>query len=138
MNFSHPLTIRRIAMIEAAIKNKPLTACEIAKEICICHQSALSYIRVLLGDNPKRGKHIRVASWRDITPHNRVALYRWGGGRNVPKPKRMTKAEAQRRFRAKIKSDKVENEIFLARNRAKDYVKRVAARKQNPFSALGL
>jgi hypothetical protein len=137
-NPSNPLTIRRVGMIEDAIKEEALSAHDLAKAIKMCHQSTLDYIKMLLGNDPKRGEHIHIERWKKITPQVRAALYRWGAGKNARKPAAKSKAAIQRKYRGKIRRNPQANEEFLARSRERDRIKRVLAKPQNPFSALGL
>jgi hypothetical protein len=136
MNFDNPHTIRRIKAIEVAITKKSLSAIEIAEAIHICHQSALRYARHLLGGDPVKGERIHIDGWRDVATGIRVPLYRWGAGRNAPKPKPKTRVELVREYRKRVRKDPVRNAFYLARQRARDRADRAAAKPQTPWSAL--
>jgi hypothetical protein len=103
MNELDSRTARRIAAIEAAISISPLSALDIAEAISLCHQSALEYVRYLLGDDPKIGDRIHIESWYEIEPGRRVPLYRWGGGKNKRKPRPATKEQSNRAYRERVK-----------------------------------
>lgn len=136
MNPNHPLTIRRIAAIEAATTDKKLSAIEIAQSIFICHQSALIYVRHLLGADPAVGERIHIASWRDVATGIRVPLYQWGGGPHAPKPKPQTRVELVREYRKRVRKDPVRNAFYLARQRARDRADRATKKPQGWAAAL--
>lgn len=114
MNELDSRTARRIRMIEAAITDEAMSAIDIAEAICIVNQSMLEYIRYLLGDDPKIGWRIHVERWHEIKPGRRVALYRWGGGKNKRKPRALTRVEQNRAYRERAKVRKSPQTPFSA------------------------
>jgi hypothetical protein len=136
MKVDNPLTVRRVAAIEAATTGRMLSARELGSAIHICHQSALRYVRHLLGDNPDVGAQMHVGGWRDIGPGKRVPLYLWGPGPHAPKPVPQTRVEAVREYRKRVRKDPVRNALYLARQRARDRADRAAKRPQGWAAAL--
>lgn len=126
MNELNPLTARRIAAIKAAITGKALTY----KEIAAATFTSEAYTLTLLTRLRRERHPIFVAEWRLFT-NTYAAAYRWGEGSDAARPEPMTGTEGQRAYRARIRKDPLRNELFLAKQRAKDRARTAASRPRN-------
>lgn len=131
MNELDSRTIRRIKSIEAAITGRALTVNEISAKIFAVPQSVGEYVRHLLDPDNQR---IHIERWRR-TPGHIVAAYRWGAGKNAPKPSAKTDVEVTRDRMARMRKDIDAYDRYLAGERAR-YVVRKAKTPQNWASAL--
>jgi hypothetical protein len=131
MNPSHTLTVRRLDAIEKALKARAMTAAELAGAVHIGHVAMLRYIRELMALG-----QIRIERWKRSGVRHWCACYRWGKGENAPKPAPITNKIAQRAYRERIRKDPLANELFLARNRARDRAQSATKKPQQWFSAL--
>lgn len=129
MNELDSRTIRRLSAIEAALTARALTASELAAETFMHPNSALEYIRNL-------GDRIHIEGWREIGPGRRVAMYRWGAGKNKPKPRAKSGVQNERNRLARIKQDPDAHARYLAIHRARYAVKKAKKAPQNWASAL--
>lgn len=77
---------RRIAAIQAALYEKPMTAREIGEAIYLNYSSTACYL-AHLRQEPKR---IYVADWRDCN-YQLTPVYAWGDSEDVPRPIPMTR-----------------------------------------------
>lgn len=135
MNELHSSTARRIAMIQAAITDKPMTAKEISVAIHLHYRCAEKYMNHLM---EKANKRVYVTEWRQGGPHARAAVYKWGKGRDAKKPRPVTGLEAQRRYRARLRKDDESREFHLTKLRAQDRARAAAKRPTTWLSALGV
>lgn len=130
MNLSNPLTARRVEAIKQATSTKALTY----KEIADATHTSEAYILKCMGELLGLGL-VHVAEWR-LFRRTYAAVYRWGAGQSAERPKAMTSTEGQRAYRERIRKDPLKNAFFLARQRAKDRVKRATKKPQTWCSAL--
>lgn len=132
MNMLDIRTIKRLADIEAAMTPQAITQVQLAQTCHMTQVTAGSYIRELLAT-----KRIHIEVWVEASNRHKVAAYRWGAGRNRTKPRPRTKAEIQREWKKRLKTDPVAFELFLAKYRARDRADRARTKPQSWLSALG-
>lgn len=125
MNLDHPLTKRRLGLIEAATSVKALTYKEIASATCTSPPRVLKVMQTL-----RRLDMVHVERWV-LSTNTYAAAYRWGQGKDAPRPRPMTGTEGQRAYRERIRKDPDANALFPARQRAKDRAKSAASRPRS-------
>lgn len=129
MNELDSRTIRRLSAIEAALTARALTAGELAAATFMHSNSALEYSRNI-------GDRIHIEGWRETGPGRRVALYRWGAGKNKPKQRAKSSAQNERNRVARIKKDPDAHARYLAIHRARYAVRKAKKTPQHWASAL--
>lgn len=132
MNELDSRTIRRLAAIEKALSEKPLSASQLAAAIHVVPVSALTYIRELMKPANKR---IYVARWRRIPGHI-FAVYRWGNAPDANKPPAVTAVESARAARKRMCRSEEGRELLRAKERARYQRKKLLARPPSWFAAL--
>lgn len=129
MNEQDSRTIKRLADIKAALTARAMTVTELAAAIHINRASAGKYISDLHGDR------IFIESWQRAASHI-TAAYRWGDGKDAPKPPAHTPEFCERERMERIKKNPELRDRYLSYHRARGAAKR-AARQKNPwFGAL--
>lgn len=117
MNANHPLTQRRIAMIEHALSEMPMDAYQLASAAFGALHTTREYLDYLHSE-----KKIHIVRWhiREGKQNRLFPLFVWGFGRDKKRPsKKEIHAKRQHQRWIELKTDKDRYELYLDRQRAK-------------------
>lgn len=118
MNPAHPLTVRRLAAIQQALREQDLNLHEIADKVFMSWRWAREYVTYLHEEQ----KVIHIVNWicRKGGSHEYpVAVYRFGPGRDKKKPAAQTPREKAALLRKRRNADEDRRDVFLSRDRAR-------------------
>lgn len=132
MNENDTRTKRRIAAIKAATTGAALSQIDIAAACFMNQVSAGDYLRELVAS-----KQMHIAGWGETDHRHKVALYTWGAGRNVPKPRPRSKVMIERARLKRIKADPDAHARYLSMHRARYAINKAVKTPQSWLSALG-
>jgi hypothetical protein len=103
-------------LVAAALADGPLCAHDLAPKVFLCYGHAWRLVK---------GMHelgmVHIAKWplRRMPRATRVAAYALGAGKDAPKPKRLTQAQRQTRYKSKLRADADRLDIQLSKDRAR-------------------
>lgn len=116
MNIENSLTAYRINLIVEALHGRALTTDEIAPMINLCRDQTVRYMQLL-----HKSGAVYISAWpaRTVGRATRLPAYRLGSRSDAPKPARMSGAERQAAYKARIFADVDRHERFKAVNVAR-------------------
>jgi hypothetical protein len=116
MKSDNTLTAYRMELVAAALAGGPLCVHDLAPNIFLCYGQAWRLIK----DMHEQGM-VHIAKWplRRTPRATRVAAYAFGAGKDAPKPKRLTSAQRQARYKSKLRADPERLDIHLSKGRAR-------------------